>query len=226
MRKLSFLVALVLAAVPAFAQLPLCGSFTNQIYCQEFDGTGNAYSSQNDTASFGVFAQVYDDFVIAGHGQYSIDSVHFIGEYFNPPNQGPITGWTINLYNDAAGQPGGLKDTFHIGGTGGETFVGSFGGFPTYRYDIALPDFLVDAGTIYWLDVYPDLAFPPQWGWSSGLGGDGISYQDFFGTRSALAVDMAFGLDGHPMVVPEPGIIFMMGAGALGVMGVIRRKLF
>ena len=85
-RKLAILAAaMLIMSVPSFANI--CG-FSNQLVCQEFDGTGNAYGSQNDTASFGLFAQMYDNLTVTGSGQYSIDSIHFEGEYFNPPSQG------------------------------------------------------------------------------------------------------------------------------------------
>ena len=136
-------------------------------------------------------------------------------------------GFTASLYADAAGQPGALIDTVHISGTANETFDGTFGGFPAYTYSIDLPDWVVNAGTQYWYSVYPDLAFPPQWGLSSGTGGDGISYQDFFGARSQIGADMAIGIDGHQLGgVPEPGTLVMMGTGVLGLAGAIRRKLF
>jgi hypothetical protein len=77
--------------------------------------------------------------------------------------------------------------------------------------------------TQYWLSLYPDLGFPPQWGWSSGTGGDGFSYQDFFGARSQLNVDMAFDVgggcawSGFDCVVPEPGTLLLLAIGIPGV---------
>ncbi|MGA3317819.1 MAG: PEP-CTERM sorting domain-containing protein [Candidatus Korobacteraceae bacterium] len=173
---------------------------------------------------FGLFAQVYDNFTLGGNS--TITEVQFTGEYFNPPSQGPITGWTVNLYGDSSGQPGGLIDTFHVAGTGGETFLGTYGGFPTYTYDITGLNFAVTGHTQYWLDVYPDLGFPPQWGWSSGTGGDGIAYQDFNQVRSQLAADMAFTLIGNSSgTTPEPGTMILLGTGLLGALGVMRRKM-
>lgn len=220
LRRIALLVGVLALAASAWAAPP-CDGFPNIFYCQAFDGTGNAYSSQNDTNSLGNFATVYDNFTLTA--TWDVESVHWVGEYFNPPNQGPITAWTLTFYANNAGQPGNPIASGVFPGNGNETFLGTFGGFPTYMYSLEFGSFDMGPGT-YWLSVVPDLGFPPQWGWSSGIGGDGISYQDFFGTRSQLAVDMAFALDGRP--VPEPGIIFMLGAGALGTLGVIRRRLF
>jgi hypothetical protein len=218
-------VGLVVAAVLAISLSAVAAD--QVLYTQPFDGLGDGYSSQNDTNGNGLFAQVYDNFTINAGGDYAIHRVQFTGEYFNPPEQGPITGWTVNFYSDA-GQPGSLLHSEHVQGTGGETFLGNFGGFPVYTYDIPV-NWDPISGTTYWLSVYPDLGFPPQWGWSSATGGDGISYQDFFGTRSQLNVDMAFTIIGDLKGgggVPEPGTLVMLGTGILGLAGAVRRKLF
>jgi hypothetical protein len=218
-RKLAILTALLVLSLPSFAENVV-------VYSQTFDMTGNAYSSQNDTASLGNFATVYDNFTLGAADM--IVEIQFAGEYFNPPAQGPITGWTVTFYADNAGQPGAaLPGGINIAGTGDETFLGTFGGFPTYTYDIVGLNFAASAGTQYWVSVIPDLAFPPQWGWSSGTGGDGISYQDFFGVRSQLGADMAFNLVAPGVqTTPEPGTLVMLGTGVLGLAGAIRRKLF
>ena len=192
------------------------------IYTQQFDMTGNAYSSQNDTNGLGLFAQVYDNFRL--EIPTPVNEVGFIGEYFNPPQPGLITGWTVSFYADNAGQPGGLIYTTHISGNGSESFIGMFGGFPTYSYDIEGLDFHPQAGPQYWLSVYPDLRLPPQWGWSTAFPADGVSYQDFFGTRTKLTADMAFTLFNHD-AVPEPGTLAGMLTGGLVLAGALRRKL-
>lgn len=199
------------------------------LYTQPFDQTGVGYASQNDIGGgYGNFATTYDNF------------------YFGN-NAAP------------AGQPNNLIATWHIQGTGNETFMGSYGGFPTYSYDVFLPGgFNAVSNIQYWISLVPDLDYPPQWSWSTGTGGDGHAVQDFMADRLSLDNDLAFTLLGTgnsfnevqfvggyfnppeqgpitgwtvslytdgPLPSPEPGSLVMLGTGALGVAGVIRRKL-
>jgi len=240
--KRIFLIAflVLLPAVSAWADIP-CDGVPNLVYCQPWDQTGNAYSSQNDTTGGnGHFSTVYDNFKSNFFSPFVV-GVYWVGEYFNPPAQGQITAWHIEFYNDNGGQPGGLAQAYTFTGNGNETFLGNTAGFPTYLYNEDV-SFFADANTTYWIAVYPDLGFPPQWGWSSGTGGDGESYQDFFGVRTQLSVDMAFALEGSHICcgVPEPGTLVMVGTGVvstgvlgtdvfglslLGLIGAIRRRL-
>jgi hypothetical protein len=112
----------------------------------------------------------------------------------------------------------------HISGTGNETFLGDYNGFPAYSYDVSGLNFADLAGVKYWLSVVPDLAFPPQWGWATSQDGNGVSYQDYFGSRGQLAADAAFTLIGTS--VPGPGAFIMLSTGGLGLAGAARRKLF
>jgi PEP-CTERM motif len=182
------------------------------LYNQPFDGTGDWYASQNDTnpGGFGNFATVYDNFTLAGGG--NITGVQFTGAYANPPTQGTITAWTLDFYNDSAGSPGSIIATGTFSGTGNETLLGTFAGYPTYTYELDFGAYGVGPGT-YWLSVVPDLGFPPQWGWSTGTGGDGVMYQNFFGVLSTYKNDMAFTILGTTSGVPEPASMALAGLG-------------
>jgi hypothetical protein len=206
-----------------FAQLP-CG-VANQIYCQPWDGGSSLFASQNDTTGGnGNFATTYDNFTLTQN--WNVESFHWVGGYFNPPNQGPITAWTLTLYNDNAGSPGAPIAFGLFPGTGGETFIGNNGsGDPIYDYGLNFNSFDMAPGT-YWASVVPDIGFPPQWGWATGTGGDGHGWQCFFGACGDTGVDFAFALDGTQLTsTPEPGTLVMIGTGILGLAGMLRRKL-
>ena len=76
------------------------------IYSQPNGGSGNAYSSQNDTTGGnGNFATAFDNFTLGGTGQISITDATWFGQYFNPPVPGAITKFTLMFYTDNGGIP-------------------------------------------------------------------------------------------------------------------------
>ena len=219
---LAVLLALAFAltmSVAAFAQAPC--NYPGIIYCQTWDGGSNLYGSQNDTVSgFGNFATTYDNFAL--YHTYDVESFHWVGGYFNPPNQGPITSWDLTFYNDNNGIPGNPIYFSSFPGNGNETFLGNVNGFPIYEYSLYFPSFDLGPG-VYWASVVPDVGFPPQWGWATSSLGLGDAYQCFFGTCGTInggGVNMAFALD-----TPEPGTLILLGTGLLGLAGTLRRKI-
>lgn len=190
------------------------------LYTQAYDNNGFLNASQNDVGGLGNFASTYDNWNINPGGLYTVNEVQFTGGYFNG-NPGTITGWTVNVYfANSNGGPGTLQHTAHISGNGNETLLGG----NIYTYDISGLGFQELSGIEYWLSVVPDLKFPPQWGWATGTGGDGVGWQDYLGQSGPIGYDSAFTLIGT--AVPEPGTLVMLGTGVLGLAGALRRKLF
>ncbi|MBS0262123.1 MAG: PEP-CTERM sorting domain-containing protein [Planctomycetes bacterium] len=172
--------------------------------------------TQNDTSAFGNYATAYDNFQLPFRTE--ITGVDWTGSYFNPASPATITAFTVTFWSNASGQPGSTAlQTIVVSGVAGESSTG-FGGVDAagnpvfvYNADISTSQFIAAAGHTYWLSIVPDLDYPPQWGWESGYGGDGVSYQDFFGSRGQIDFDLAFGLTGTPLsnTVPEPGSLVL-----------------
>lgn len=208
----------LLVAGAALAILaPFQAAQAGVIFSQAADfPAGNVFGSQNDTNSLGNFATVYDNFSFSSDNL--VDGVDWVGGYFNPPTAGPISSFALSIFDDNAGQPGSLLFSETITGNAGETFIGTANnGFPTYSYSANLTNtFLAQAGETYWLAIVPTIGFPPQWGWYISSEGDGVSYQDFLGSRFQRDTDFAFSLTGER--VPEPSAI--LGLLSLGLLGI------
>ncbi|WP_228021145.1 PEP-CTERM sorting domain-containing protein [Microcystis sp. LEGE 08355] len=202
---------------------PFQAAQASVIFSQAADfPSGNVLASQNDTNSFGNFATVYDNFSFSSDNL--VDGVDWVGGYFNG-SPAAISSFALSIFGNNAGQPGSLLFSETITGNAGETFIGTDNnGFPVYSYSANLTNtFLAQAGATYWLAIVPSLGFPPQWGWYTSSQGDGVSYQDFLGSRSQLDTDFAFSLTGER--VPEPSAILgLLGLGLLGIGSQFKQK--
>ncbi len=216
--RLKSVVVACLALVLSAGILP-----AGPIYQQVFDGSGNAFSSQNDdTGGYGNFATLYDNFTLTDAA--GVTGVYWVGAYYNGA-PAAITSWTVTFWADNAGQPGSALYTETIAGTGGELYLGDYGGLPLYTYDVQLTaPFSAGAGTTYWLSVVPTLGFPPQWGWATGTGGDGALYQDFMGGRFPMSGDSAFALYDASSATPEPVSLTLAGLGLVALAFAARRR--
>ena len=208
------LLALALAdARPAAAQ---------DVYNQAYRGNGAGgylWASQNAPTTGGNFATDYDDFTLTTAS--SITGAHWVGAYVNPPQPAPITGFTLTFYQSTGGQPGAILATEAVVGTANETALGDdLFGNPAFGYSaVFATPFAAQAGTQYWLSIVPTLEFPPQWAWESGVGGDGVSFQDFQGMRYQRPSDQTFGLTS----TPEPSSVAAFAFAGLGALGLILR---
>ena len=216
---------------------PPCDGFS-YIYCQPFDQTGNAYSSQNDTASLGNFATTYDNFALASNS--AIDEVTWQGGFFDPPLSGSPSpsGFALAIYADSGGKPGQVLDTVSVSAAeSNPVLIGpEVSGVPggaglIYDYSANVGPISLQAGS-YWLSIVADLQLlsaPPftvgEWGWHTGKGGDGLAYQTDMGTTSAINADMAFTLIGTASAAaPEPSALLMAATAALAGLGAWARK--
>jgi hypothetical protein len=215
----------LLAGVAAFGLLSGSASAAG-LYSQA--PTSSAFfASQYDTNTSSLFATAYDNFALGSSA--SISSINFTGEYDNDPAPPPfLTGFTLSIYSDSLGQPGGLLYTQIVSSNANETLVAG----QTYTYGINFTSsFAAAGGTTYWVSVVSDLDQKSGnvWGWSSGTGGDGSSYQDVTGLpRTHQFYDLAFTLNGDVTgdgtSVPEPISISIFGAGLAGAIAMRRRK--
>ncbi|MEO6613474.1 MAG: HYR domain-containing protein [Chitinophagaceae bacterium] len=126
-----------------------------------YDQTGafiNAISSQNFEASItGFDTQAADDFLVPGGQVWTVSKVAVGGLFFNGSGI-PTTTATVVFYNDAAGLPGSVVQSFSaVPVTGGPDFTAT------------LPSNVVLNPGTYWVSVQVDLDFNPngQWGWST-----------------------------------------------------------
>jgi PEP-CTERM motif len=199
------------------------------------------YFSQNDTefAPPNLYQAAYDNFTLSASA--SITSVQWQGGYNGPATQGTITAFHLTIWPDmvvgGVHQPNtSVSNPFSltIPGNANETLAGpEIGSSGTtnliFNYSANLPQaFTAQAGTEYWLSIFPDLnsSAAGNWGWHTGMNGDGFSVVDTFDPsippgagRFVNPNDLTFTLLGPAATVPEPSTLALLGLGCAGLVG-------
>lgn len=202
------------------------------VYSQAWNDTSAIYGSQNDPTPGGLgnALTMYDDFMLASAQQ--LDTVQWVGGFYNPNVAVPIEAFTIQFYADAAGGPG--TSLYSTRQTATSTFLGFrdnqiFGPIPLFSYSMDLAiDFMAEASTRYWISIVPELAFigfNQQWGIGISTEGNGTAVQNSMGAVLVRQVDLAFTLTAAgPAALPEPGSLPLVVLAATGA-AMLRRRL-
>ena len=164
-----------------------------------------------------------DDFSLAS-GASTISDIHWWGAYSD--NIQPVNDVTITIYDTAALAylPGNQVYTNNVGNVIGVDSGIDFGTnlLDIYYYSIVVNPISLTAGEIYWLEIKNDTG-GSRWGWATSdylTGGHALWYEGSWTSRDG---EMAFYLTDDPVSTPEPGTLFLLGLGLIGVAGA-RRK--
>lgn len=156
-------------------------------------GTGLIQSSWVAPSGSDQDMYVYKDFTLAS--AQTIREIDWRGGYIQNAMFGRVTDFTVTIFDSIAGgsQPQVTRpDTpevylakYTVGGNGGESLAGVFGGVTMYDYKFVLPTpFAAEAGKKYWLRIEAAQGSFPDWGIAVASGGDGKYYR--FSTGLAL----------------------------------------
>lgn len=158
---------------------------TGSIFAQPIDPNGKLFlSSWLDPNGSDFDQYVWDNFTLQSNE--TITQINWYGGYDPLKNGigGPVVDFTVAIYSSiAAGTEPAVANppliTYQTGGSAGETTIGQVNGIPMYAYTFSLPtSFVASAGVKYWMHIKAfQHGSSPDWGLSSGTGGDGNHYR-------------------------------------------------
>jgi len=145
------------------------------------------------------------------------DTIHLFRWWGTTAGPNAAGFFTLRVYSNAGGAPGGLLNQFIIGAGFSQVNTGNFdfNGRDIYRYEASLgAGFTPSVGATYWFAILNDqgAAGGPAFLWHQGSGGNGThAFQFNNGGWNPLDGDMAFEL----VSVPAPGALALLGLAAL-----------
>jgi hypothetical protein len=195
------------------------------IYIQPPAPTLAGIASQHDPTNVLPFQyKAFDDFMLTASA--SISHVTWFGSYSESIHD-PVVDTLIEFWSDDSGLPGDLLVSYRIQGDASERFIQSDQLFTAFDYgtDLAIP-FTASANTKYWMSIQLNVAFPPQWFWRDGLGGDDRSAEitgSVSDTPAPISHDRAFALySSTPAPIPEPSALALTTTGVAAL--ILRRR--
>ncbi len=184
----------VLAAAVVLAALARSAPAQTIVYDQPSNGAGFILSSWVEPEGSDADIYAYDNFTLAA--TTAITDIRWRGGYTLGALYGPVWDFTVTFFGSIAngsqpycGNPQLPESPYYlakyrVGGTAGETLVGSSGGLPMYEYHFTFPTpFVALAGTKYWVRIEASQTGYPDWGVARGAGPDNQHFQ--FSTGSA-----------------------------------------
>ncbi len=189
------LVVLALTVIPASAVV---------LYSQPPSASGGLNQSSwwdPDGSDYDIY--IWDSFILPN--SQAITEVQWRGGFiYNGSAGGPVIDFSVEIWPSiAAGtQPNVVGQPlmhYMTGGNAGQTYAGTFGGKAMYDYHFTLPSaFQATAGVKYWLQIEASQNGIPEWGWTTGTGGNSNHFRFVHGANMYQNApnDMAFSLIG------------------------------
>lgn len=190
---------------------------------------GSPVINQSPNGLNGLFADpafpqiIADNFISTGGGLLNYE-LTFYGGYF-PSDPLPTDAFTINLYSDAGGLPGGPANLIASGTADTRTATGNIlFGVQEYEYALDLGNLNLAAG-IHWIEISNSPGIQPNdvWFWETGdldpINGidDGAFSVDGGLTWASLGAGTNLAFRIETSAIPEPSSFALFGLALAGL---------